>query len=222
MACLEESTPIVQLKVRLLGLSPMIWRRILVPESATLRELHGILQVCMGWEGIHLYYFDIYAVHYGAFDLDAESPDLPLSAFRFREHERFAYLYDMGDYWEHEVRIEKFLERDPKKTYPVCIGGSGACPPEDCGGPPGYLECQDAAMGLEALSDMDLIAGFLAGYLEGKSAGSLDEDDREDLEDALERMAQREPFLRTTFYRRPVNEAFRTGRHLQMMHQQIM
>ena len=22
--------------------------------------------------------------------------------------------------------------------YPRCIGGEGACPPEDCGGPPGY------------------------------------------------------------------------------------
>ena len=222
MACLEESARIVQLKVRLLGISPMIWRRVLVPESVSLRELHGILQVSMGWQGIHLYYFDIYAVHYGPFELDAESPDLPFSAFRFRERECFAYLYDMGDYWEHEVHIEKFLERDAKKTYPVCIGGSGACPPEDCGGPPGYLACQDEAMGLDAWSDMDRIVGFLAGFLEGRGAESLGEDDRDALEDALECMAQRRPFLQTTFYRRPVNEAFRAGRHLQMMHQQLM
>ena len=98
----------------------------------------------------------------------------------------------MGDYWEHEVRLEKFLERDPKKTYPICIGGSGACLPEDCDGPPGYLECRDEAMGLDTWSDMDLIVGFLTGLLEGRSAGSLGEDDREDLEDALERMAQRD------------------------------
>ena len=69
MASPEASTRIVQLKVRLLGLSPMIWRRVLVPESATLRELHGILQVGMGWDGTHLYYFDIHAVHYGSFEL---------------------------------------------------------------------------------------------------------------------------------------------------------
>ena len=54
MASLGESTRIVQLKVRLLGLSPMVWRRVLVPDSATLRELHGILQMGMGWDGIHL------------------------------------------------------------------------------------------------------------------------------------------------------------------------
>ena len=63
---------------------------------------------------------------------------------------------------------------------------------------------------------------FSSGVLEGRSAESLGEDDREDLEDALEHMAQRRPFLQTTFYRRPVNEAFRAGRHLQMMHQQLM
>ena len=48
MASPQESTRIVQLKVRLPGLSPMIWRRVLVPESVTLQELHGILQVGMG------------------------------------------------------------------------------------------------------------------------------------------------------------------------------
>ncbi|MBS4009853.1 MAG: hypothetical protein KGZ72_03765 [Roseovarius sp.] len=32
---------IVQLKVRLLGISPMIWRRVMVPTTITLRELQG-------------------------------------------------------------------------------------------------------------------------------------------------------------------------------------
>jgi hypothetical protein len=35
----------------------MGWRRVLVPASFTLRELHGVVQVTMGWEGIHLYVF---------------------------------------------------------------------------------------------------------------------------------------------------------------------
>ena len=46
----------------------------------------------------------------------------------------------MGDYWEHEVRIEQFLDWNPKKTYPVCTGGSGACPPEGCDVTADYLE----------------------------------------------------------------------------------
>jgi len=56
---------IYQLKIRLLGIRPMIWRRVLAPASTTLRELHGVLQVAMGWEGIHLFLFDVYAVRYG-------------------------------------------------------------------------------------------------------------------------------------------------------------
>ena len=222
MARLEESTRIVQLKVRLLGISPMIWRRVLVPASVSLRELHGILQVSMGWEGIHLYHFDIHAVHYGSFELSAESPDIALSRFRFRERSRFAYLYDMGDYWEHEVRVEKYLDRNPKKTCPVCTGGSGACPPEDCGDTAGYLEWREEATGWDAWSDRDLVVGFIVDVLEGRSAGRLTDDDRETIQDALDRMSARQPFLQTTFYRRPVNQAFRAGRHLQMMHQQLM
>ena len=65
---METANEIVQLKVRLLGISPMIWRRVLVPASTTLRELHGILQVTMGWDGIHLFAFDIHAVQYGSFE----------------------------------------------------------------------------------------------------------------------------------------------------------
>jgi len=52
---MSELPNIFQLKIRLLGISPTIWRRVLVPSSMTLRELHGIIQVAMGWEGIHLY-----------------------------------------------------------------------------------------------------------------------------------------------------------------------
>ncbi len=47
----------MQLKAWLLGISPMVWRRLLVPSTCTLRELHGVFQLAMGWEGIHLYHF---------------------------------------------------------------------------------------------------------------------------------------------------------------------
>jgi hypothetical protein len=50
-----DAAGVVQVKVWLLGISPMVWRRLLVPDTCTLRELHGIIQVVMGWEGIHLY-----------------------------------------------------------------------------------------------------------------------------------------------------------------------
>jgi hypothetical protein len=52
-----ETAAILQIKVWLVGISPMVWRRVLVPAAFTLRELHGVIQVTMGWEGIHLYDF---------------------------------------------------------------------------------------------------------------------------------------------------------------------
>lgn len=47
---MSSAPRIFQLKTRLLGISPMIWRRVLVSSSTTLHELHGILQVAMGWD----------------------------------------------------------------------------------------------------------------------------------------------------------------------------
>ncbi|RJG40804.1 hypothetical protein D3Y55_26590 [Mesorhizobium sp. DCY119] len=47
---------------------------------------------------------------------------------------RFAHVYDMGDRWEHEIRIESWEAGEERGRYPVCIEGAGACPSEDCGG----------------------------------------------------------------------------------------
>ena len=66
------------------------------------------------------------------------------------------------------------------------------------------------------------MGGFVSRVLDGQSAGYLTEDERETIDDALERMEQRQPFLQTAFYRRPVNDAFRAGRHLEMMRQQLI
>jgi len=43
-----DGSEIVQIKVWLLGISPMVWRRLLVPSTCTLHELHGVIQVAMG------------------------------------------------------------------------------------------------------------------------------------------------------------------------------
>lgn len=54
------------------------------------------------------------------------------------EGDKLIYEYDFGDGWEHKIRIEKILPAEKGKRYPVCLAGKRACPPEDCGGPPGY------------------------------------------------------------------------------------
>ena len=54
--------------------------------------------------------------------------------------QKFSYLYDFGDNWEHLLTIENIFEE--AKDVPICLTGERACPPEDCGSVPGYYELQ--------------------------------------------------------------------------------
>ncbi len=38
-----DAAAIVQIKIWLLGVSPMVWRRVQVSANITLRELHGVI-----------------------------------------------------------------------------------------------------------------------------------------------------------------------------------
>ena len=180
---------ILQLKVRLLGISPMIWRRVVVPESVSLRELHGVLQLAMGWEGIHLFEFAVRGVRYAGPGLSGPSTDVVLSDFRFRRNAKFRYAYDMFCGWEHEIRVEQRLAGVPGKRYPQCVGGAGACPPEDCGGPDAYHARREEATGLDAMNDLAVVAETVERVLIDKDSSCLGDDDtRWRLEVAVERL----------------------------------
>ena len=94
----------------------------------------------LGWEGIHLYIFRLRAAPYSSSELSAFSPDVSLADLRFRKGAWLNYEYDLNIPWRHEIRIEDRLEREVRKTYPVCTGGDDACPPEDCGGPESFMD----------------------------------------------------------------------------------
>lgn len=218
-----EASSILQLKVRLLGISPMIWRRVMAPEEMSLRELHGVLQAVMGWDGIHLFEFNIRGVGYTSPDLCGEPTSKPFSAFRFRKGAKLRYIYDIGDWWEHEVRIEDRFPAASGKRYPQCTGGAGACPPEDCGGPDGYLERREEATGLDAMHDLDTMVEFVKqALLEGDASVLDDEDERWRIEMAIDRSKSRARFLEGKFSRRAVNKSLRDGEHSRLMDQQIM
>jgi hypothetical protein len=74
-----------------------------------------------------------------------DARQIKLGQLHFRINERFLYEYDFGDLWQHQVRIEKRLEIETSRLYPVCVGGQWAGPPEDCGGPQAFLERRAAA-----------------------------------------------------------------------------
>jgi len=213
---------ILQIKVWLTGISPMIWRRVLVPTTFTLRELHGVIQLAMGWEGIHLYDFHLRAARYGSWEVAASSPDVALAALRLRKGARFTYEYDLNIPWRHEVRIEDRLEPDARKTYPVCTAGDGACPPEDCGGPENFMDHRDDWFSFDALEDLDIMVEVFqqVALKDGSEVLALDQETRWRLEDALERAKVREQAQGRPFSRRKVNAGLRDGEHRNLMHQQ--
>ena len=112
-----EST-IYQLKVVLLGVSPMIWRRLLVGSTITITDLHYILQITMGWSDDHLHRFRIHGKQYGIARLGglsfSDDPDaVRLRDFCFRINERFLYEYDFHDNWQHQIRVEAISASKP-------------------------------------------------------------------------------------------------------------
>jgi hypothetical protein len=120
---------------------------VLVPANYTFNQLHLIIQGAFGWENYHLFTFSPggFWTHplisdKSMYDEDEEdiidSDDILLSAIFKAEGQKFNYLYDFGDNWAHTLVLEQIL--DVRVLQPDCLTGKGACPPEDCGGVPGY------------------------------------------------------------------------------------
>jgi Plasmid pRiA4b ORF-3-like protein len=215
-----DAAAIVQIKIWLLGVSPMVWRRVQVSGSTTLRELHGVIQVAMGWEGIHLYQFSLRATRFGSAELSASSPDVTLAALRLRQRARFLYEYDLNIPWRHGVRIEEILAAQPNMAYPVCAGGNGACPPEDCHDPAAFMSGSVHAVSWEALEDLGTMAEILEQVVIEHRVDLLDDEDtRWRLEQAVDRTRARERAKGTAFSRRRVNERLSQGEYRELMHQ---
>jgi Plasmid pRiA4b ORF-3-like protein len=150
---------------------------VLVPSACNLRELHGVLQAAMGWEGIHLYQFCLRAARYGSAELSASSPDVTLAALQFRKVARFVYKYDLNIPWRHEVRIEDRQQPGAGKAYPACISGSGACPPEDSGGPAAFMAARNRMLSLDTLEDLETMAEIVGQVALDRRPEVLDEDE---------------------------------------------
>ena len=156
------STPAVyQFHAWLQGISPMIWRRLLLRSDQTLADLHYSLQISFDWSDFHLHRFRIHGKDFGVsrrggLSFSQNAHRVRLAEFDFRLGERFLYEYDFGDRWEHQIRLERILPILPEKTYPVCIGGKRSGPPEDCGGIAAFQQQRDEApwRGQELLEHM--------------------------------------------------------------------
>lgn len=136
------------LEIQLLHADVPVWRILEVKRTTTLHDLHLCIQVAMGWETEHLYEFTVDGIRYG-FPAEGEASDglrdfkdstgIRLTDLNLKAGDVFGYVYDFGDYWEHDVIVKALAkEWHSFDTLPVCRVGVMACPPENIGGIPAY------------------------------------------------------------------------------------
>jgi hypothetical protein len=166
---------VFQLKITLEGTSPPIWRRVHVPATLRLDGLHRVVQAAMGWTNSHIHEFRFRDRTFsdptfdpdGGLEIDDEH-DVSLDSLVTRRGQKLLYRYDFGDNWRHEILIEKALERDERVTYPVCVGGERACPPEDVGGVGEYSRILEALANAEH-ADHDETLTWIGGAFDPES-----------------------------------------------------
>ena len=147
-----------QYLVQLENVEPLVWRRILIPDDSSMWELHCAITDALGWLDCHLHKFrliDPPELHPGCVGIPSEWDDreilpgweIKTEQFFYAPEVSAQYMYDFGDGWTHRVTFEKELPEEDGASYPRCIDGAHACPPENVGGPWGYQDF------LKAISD---------------------------------------------------------------------
>lgn len=133
-------------------------RRIIVPADMEFAGLHKVLQSVFNWDNYHLYDFTIFGKKKSrraarivpfADDLEYDEDAIlmekhTLSEF-LPEYKQMLYTYDMGDNWEHEIKLVRVIEEYDKES-PYLSEASGQTPPEDVGGVGGFLDFQEIMM----------------------------------------------------------------------------
>lgn len=152
-----------ELRVTLSGIAPEIWRTVRVPSNIRMDRLHDVLQAAFGWTNSHLHQFvieredeaPVYVLNLQHDDEEASDVEIrklderkvTLDRFLSRVGDGMVYEYDFGDSWAHEMVVTAVLPQASRLGAALCLDGARACPPEDCGGAPGYHDF------VEAISD---------------------------------------------------------------------
>lgn len=134
---------IFEILIELENVEPRIWRRVRVDSSIDMRTFHHTIQIAMGWEDCHLYYFNtgeekITQLEFLDEDDFLEDHEVNLEEFLSDPGDVIHYVYDFGDNWTHKLTLEKAMEESDSPHTPYCTGGERNCPPEDVGGCSGF------------------------------------------------------------------------------------
>ena len=141
------------LRIELRDLKPAIYREVMVDPGMSLRKLHSVIQAAMGWEDCHMHAFAqpsgsqrFYHVArscvYEPRNADAwgepanDDSRCKVGDLLLSPKSKLLYLYDFGDDWEHVITLKSVVETE--LLLPHLMKAKNGCPPEDCGGPPGF------------------------------------------------------------------------------------
>jgi Plasmid pRiA4b ORF-3-like protein len=192
----ESYNEICTVRIELLETTPLIWREVEVPTSITLKVLHDIVQISVGWFDCHLWQFTIGGQRYGPPMpenwRDAELKDATKARLRDVLEPGTTvidYLYDFGDSWEHRLTVTDIRQGNPGVSYPHYVGGERAGPPEDSGGIPGFYAVLDALAAPQNPEHADVVE-----WLDEYDPSHIDE---LPLKIALRRIANRRNAART-------------------------
>ena len=176
------------LRVVLLKVSPLVARLISVPDDLSLEELHDVLQLVLGWSGQAFYNFRIHGQEIGR---RRHLRTHLLREFQLRRREKFLYTYDFLDLWEWEIRVLDIEPGRAEAWRPRCLAGRAATPPEECGGPRGYMRILDQRKYYPPMAEQELVEKALqriAGVLPDRGHRDLL---KELLDQGLERAVRR-------------------------------
>ncbi|MGI8494561.1 MAG: plasmid pRiA4b ORF-3 family protein [Pyrinomonadaceae bacterium] len=213
----DREPVIYQLRVALDGISPLIWRRLLVSGDYSIADLHFILQIAFDWDDWNLHRFFIHGKDYGIYhsggmSFSDDPYQVKLADFKFRRGEKFLYEYDFFSSWKHLIRIEDILSFDPKKKYPLCTGGGNLSISEAERKATEFAEVEDEI----SKQLKDKLPAFLKEYQElinfvtaqenaGEAIGAVREKVRRLQEEAAEIKKLNQLLLPATFIRRKLN-----------------
>ena len=140
----------LEFEVTIQGIKPRLWRRFQIAEGATFGDLHRAIRDSFGWYGGHLWEFrdsrqrtlagfvnDFLEGFADGFEEPTPDAEEVKLAGYFAKARSCSYVYDFGDDWRHAVKLRERVS-SPERFHRRLLAGRRACPPEDCGGLPGY------------------------------------------------------------------------------------
>jgi hypothetical protein len=172
---------VYQFKIMLENVRPSVWRRIQVPAEYSMWDLSVAIVNAMGWSGGHLHGFRTLeqrgdrrgeTLHIGIpIEGSGSTQERILRDksmmrwFALPQKIKMKHEYDYGDGWKHMVVLEKIISAGAGIEYPRCSGGKRSCPPDNCGGPWGYMNLLRVQQdGPKNQDERDMLVGFAADW----------------------------------------------------------